>query len=97
GPHSLVHKATDDDDARPEEEGAKVREDEGEDDPRLYNINLSRATGIDWGTDLSFRWVYVMNIEPGGAADLTDQIKKGHQLIAVNGQSVLGASFDLAM
>mmetsp|Transcript_24449 Transcript_24449/g.31759 ORF Transcript_24449/g.31759 Transcript_24449/m.31759 type:complete len:309 (+) Transcript_24449:104-1030(+) len=76
------------------EEAASTEE---QDDPRLYSINLSRATGIDFGTDISFRWVYVMGLEPGGAADLTGLVEKGHQIVAVNGESVLGATFDYVM
>jgi len=70
---------------------------EAENDPWLYNINLSRATGLDFGTDLSFRWVYVRSVEPGGAADRSGEVSNGHQLIAVNGDSVVGATFDYTM
>ena len=35
-------------------------------DERLSRVRLSRATGIEWGTDLSFSFVYVRALEPAG-------------------------------
>ncbi len=49
-------------------------------DPRLYRIQLPRATGIEWGTDLSFSFVYVRNLEPGGPASLSSVVDKGDQI-----------------
>lgn len=43
--------------------------------------------GIDWGTDLSFSFVYVRAIEPGGAADYSGVISVGDQICQI--QSVL--------
>jgi hypothetical protein len=37
-------------------------------DPRLYRVRLPRTMGIDWKTDLSFRWVSVRGMDPTGAA-----------------------------
>lgn len=48
--------------------------------PALYRVRISRRTGIEWGTDLSFAFVYVRELEPGGAADLTGKVKKGDQI-----------------
>lgn len=50
-------------------------------DPRLYSVRISRVTGIEWGTDLSFSWVYVRALEPGGAADKCGEISMGDQVI----------------
>ena len=75
-------------------------------DPRLYRIRLPRAPGIEWGTDLSFSFVYVRDMDPSGPAYLSREIKKGDQLceiLAVGGDqpskavNVMGAAFDYVM
>lgn len=73
-------------------------------DERLYKIRLSRATGIEWGTDLSFAWVYVRDMDPSGAASLSGKINKGDQLCELKAVqdgsspiSLLGAPFDYVM
>ena len=48
--------------------------------PALYAVRLPRATGIEWGTDLSFSFVYVRALEPGGAADMSGVVAVGDQL-----------------
>ena len=38
-----------------------------EDNPNglAYEVELPKSgAGIDWGADLSFRWVYVLNLDP---------------------------------
>lgn len=54
---------------------------EGEQDPRVYTVRISRATGIDWGTDLSFKWVYVRALEPSGSG-LQAGIAVGDQVLS---------------
>lgn len=49
-------------------------------DERLRRIRLPRATGIEWGTDLSFSFVYVRNLEPSGAAALSGEVEVGDQV-----------------
>ena len=72
-------------------------------DDRLYRVRISRATGIEWGTDLSFRFVYVRALEPAGAADLLGVISKGDQLCecriksGTEATNFMGASFDYVM
>lgn len=77
-------------------------------DPRLYKVRLSRAPGIDWGTDLSFAFVYVRDIDPTGEAAMSRQVNKGDQLCEITpidnktekiGQPInlLGAPFDYVM
>lgn len=81
-------------------------------DERLYRVRISRATGIEWGTDLSFAFVYVRALEPGGAADLLGVIAKGDQLCecrpvssgggttavsAAEATNLMGAPFDFVM
>lgn len=49
-------------------------------DPRLYSVRISRVTGIEWGTDLSFSWVYVRALQPSGAAANCGEISVGDQV-----------------
>ena len=73
-------------------------------DPRLRRVRLSRASGIEWGTDLSFSFVYVRVLDPSGAASLSGEVEKGDQLcelrpVKKDGRlvSLIGASFDAVM
>ena len=74
-------------------------------DARLYRIRLPRAPGIEWGTDLSFAFVYVRDLDPTGPASLSGAVSKGDQIcelipVAENAQppvNLLGASFDSVM
>jgi ferredoxin len=77
-------------------------------DPRLYRVTIPRATGIEWGTDLSFSFVYVRDMEPSGPAFMSKVISKGDQiceLCPVNEDGnaeegvvpLIGASFDNVM
>ena len=50
-------------------------------DPRASLVALPRgATGVEWGTDLSFVGVYVRAVLPGGAAEASGAIEAGDQL-----------------
>lgn len=61
---------------------------ESDQDPRLYSVRIARATGIEWGTDISFSWVYVRALEPDGAAANCGEISVGDQVCgAENGGS----------
>ena len=77
-------------------------------DDRLYRIRLSRATGIEWGTDLSFSFVYVRAMDPTGEAAMTRQIEVGDQLCELKAVledtdeesaavNLVGAPFDFVM
>ena len=80
-------------------------------DPRLYSIKIPRAPGIEWGTDLSFSFVCVRALEPGGAAssagvEINDQICQLRSVINKsstndnelgNVQNLVGTSFDTVM
>jgi len=73
-------------------------------DERLYRIRISRATGIEWGTDLSFSFVNVRGMDPTGAAAMSGEVKVGDQLCelkAVQEDStpvnLVGAPFDFVM
>lgn len=74
-------------------------------DDRLYRIRIPRAPGIEWGTDLSFSFVYVRAMEPAGPASLSNIIELGDQICELKavdeeGSTVvplIGASFDAVM
>lgn len=53
---------------------------ETEVDERFYKVRLPRIPGINWGTDMSFQFVYVQDLEYGGAAEQTGKINKGDYL-----------------
>ncbi len=101
-----IVRATTDDEAEGE-----ANEDDGSidinADPRLCRVRLPRAPGIEWGTDLSFSFVYVRDLEPAGAASLSGAVEKGDQICelrAVLGGdeegepiNLIGAPFDQVM
>mmetsp|Transcript_14271 Transcript_14271/g.18020 ORF Transcript_14271/g.18020 Transcript_14271/m.18020 type:complete len:297 (-) Transcript_14271:80-970(-) len=99
---SPLSMSDEEDDVPKENEGIDVSQ-----DPRLYRIVLPRATGIEWGTDLSFSFVYVRDMEPGGPASMSNIVSKGDQICefrAVDERDVpapviplIGASFDNVM
>jgi len=60
------------------------------DDPRIVTVSLDRRTGIDFGCDLSLSWPYVLGLVPDGSAARTGLVQLGDQLVAVQGNSVLG-------
>eukprot|EP00953_Heterococcus_sp_UTEX-ZZ885_P034270 17764-Heterococcus_DN1.PRE.3 len=93
-PPTLYCRATDE---PASDAAADQEEDEEPSDPRLYTALLSRATGIEWGTDLSFRWVYVRSLEPDGSAAMSGLVSRGDQLVSFNGEACLGAPFDYVM
>ena len=85
--------------ATPSQEGIDV-----DSNDRLYRISLSRATGIEWGTDLSFSFVYVRGMDPSGAAALSGAIRVGDQLCELRPVkdgaapvNLVGAAFDFVM
>jgi hypothetical protein len=46
------------------------------DDARFVRVQLPRATGLELGSDLSFTWVFVRELQPGGAAELSGLVLK---------------------
>lgn len=110
-----LQSSSDGDTSDPEEkpeDGDTAKTSEGIDlgiDERLYRINLSRATGIEWGTDLSFSFVYVRALDPSGEAAMTGEIAVGDQLCelrpvvtkagepAAEPVNLVGAPFDFVM
>mmetsp|Transcript_13252 Transcript_13252/g.15192 ORF Transcript_13252/g.15192 Transcript_13252/m.15192 type:complete len:315 (+) Transcript_13252:89-1033(+) len=71
-------------------------------DERLYRMRLSRAPGIEWGTDLSFSFVYVRKVDPSGDAFFSGLVEEGDQLCEIREDgkepvNLLGAPFDFVM
>jgi ferredoxin len=111
---ALSSSSSDDDDGiRSENSDEEYEPEEAIDlnlDPRLFKIRLPRAAGIDWGTDLSFSFVYVRGMDPAGAAAFSGLIEPGDHLCEIQAvapafdstdptfpNSVLGAPFDFVM
>uniref|UniRef100_A0A7S1C089 PDZ domain-containing protein n=1 Tax=Corethron hystrix TaxID=216773 RepID=A0A7S1C089_9STRA len=65
--------------------------------PNLVGVTLPRAPGVEWGTDLSFSFVYIREIDPSGAAAASGLVEKGDQLCAVGDSNVIGLPFDAVM
>mmetsp|Transcript_30872 Transcript_30872/g.61125 ORF Transcript_30872/g.61125 Transcript_30872/m.61125 type:complete len:319 (+) Transcript_30872:81-1037(+) len=64
--------------------------------PALYGLTIPRAPGVEWGTDLSFAFVYVREVDPSGPAAAAG-VLKGDQLCAVGDTNVIGLPFDQVM
>lgn len=60
-------------------------------DPRLITVELDKAPGISWSTDLSLTWPYVSELLKGGLAEMSGQVKVGDVLVAVAGGKMMGA------
>jgi hypothetical protein len=41
-----------------------------------YTIQLTKQSGISWGSDLSFRWIYVLDMEQAGEASASQKIER---------------------
>lgn len=41
-----------------------------------YTVELTKRAGISWGSDLSFSWIYVLDLEQSGEASASGQIEK---------------------
>mmetsp|Transcript_6009 Transcript_6009/g.15299 ORF Transcript_6009/g.15299 Transcript_6009/m.15299 type:complete len:389 (-) Transcript_6009:2101-3267(-) len=85
-PKAKKTKSTADSEAASEEEDGVDR--------RFYEVALDRPTGIEFATDLSLKYVYIMEIKENSAADLNPvQIDVGNQLVAINGEECIGKRF----
>ena len=62
-----------------------------------YNVTLGRSPGIDWGADLSFRWIYVVGLDPGGDAALSGKVELGDYIIGIGNTSTIAADFDFVI
>lgn len=75
------------------ESGVVGDQSEAKGDPRLYSVRVSRVTGIDWGTDLSFKWVYVRALEPSGSGAQAG-VAVGDQVLKQTLSGSMGAPTD---
>jgi len=73
-------------------------------DSRLLRVRLPRAAGIDWGTDLSFSFVYIRDMDPTGPAALSGELSVNDQLCELKAVkadtepvNLIGAPFDFVM
>ena len=41
-----------------------------------YTVEMTKRAGISWGSDLSFRWIYVLDLEQSGEASMSGLIEK---------------------
>ena len=63
-----------------------------------YAVDLpKKGTGISWGSDLSFRFIYVLSMEPTGEAYQCGLIEKGDYIIGVGDTSTIGQDFDFVL
>ena len=66
--------------------GGKGKEEEV--DGRFYTVTLPVIPGIDWGTDGSFRFVFVKGLEAGGPAERSGLVAPGDFLCQLTGREV---------
>jgi len=59
-----------------------------------FTVEMGKSSGISWGSDLSFRWIYVMNIDPNSEAAATNLISKGDYIIGAGNTSLIAQDFD---
>jgi ferredoxin len=63
-----------------------------------YNVELpKKGTGISWGSDLSFRFIYVLDMESSGEAYQSGLIEKGDYIIGVGNTSTIAMDFDFVL
>jgi len=63
-------------------------------DLRFYEVSLDRPTGIEFATDLSLKYVYVMEVKDNSPAQLSvTPVLVGDQLVAVNDEECIGMPF----
>ena len=46
-----------------------------------YSVELNKRAGISWGSDLSFRFIYVLDLEPTGDAYQSGLVEKVDDLV----------------
>ena len=62
-----------------------------------FEVELSKRAGIDWGADLSFRWVKVIGMDPGGEAYKCNLIEVGDYIIGLGNTSTIAQDFDYVL
>jgi hypothetical protein len=64
---------------------------------RTYTVELPRTAGITWGSDISFRWIYVLEITPQSEAAQCGLIAKGDYIVGFGNTSVIAQDFDTVL
>lgn len=63
-------------------------------DTRFFEVSLDRPTGVEFATDLSLKYVYVMEVKENSPAQLSvTPVEVGDQLVGVNGDECIGQPF----
>ena len=63
----------------------------------VFTLEMSKRSGISWGSDISFRWIYVLDLEPTGEAAQSGVIQKGDYVIQLGEVSTIGQDFDFVL
>lgn len=63
----------------------------------VYTVELPRRAGINWGSDMSFRYIYVLDLEKSGSAALNGVIEKGDYIMSFDNTSTIGKDFDFVL
>lgn len=92
GPYYLVKKNW-----SPPEESNSFESRESEDDGLVYSIELPKSAGISWGADLSFRFVYVLDLDPNMAAASSGVVKKGDYIVGMGDTNTIAQDFDYVL
>lgn len=71
--------------------------DKDSEDGFTYTVEMVKQAGISWGSDLSFRWVKVLDVEPNGAAAATKKVQKGDYIIGLGNSSMIAQDFDYVL
>lgn len=79
----------------PSETSASAPEDSGQ--GISFSIELPKRCGISWGSDISFSWVYVLDLEPTGEAFASGLIQKGDYIIGLGNTSTIAKDFDFVL
>lgn len=59
-----------------------------------YSVILPKGSGITWGSDLSFRWVFVQDVEANSPAAKSNRVQRGDFVIAFNNDTLIAQDFD---
>jgi PDZ domain len=78
-------------------EAVTPSDEEEENKGLAFVVELPKRAGISWSSDLSFRWIYVQNLEPDGEAAKSGLIQKGDYIIGVGNTSTIAQDFDFVL
>lgn len=83
----------------PSSSSGNIKKIESSDDREglTYSVELPKSAGITWGSDLSFRWVYVLDLDPQGEASKCGFINKGDYIIGANNATLIAQDFDTVL